>query len=272
MTDIADLRSNVDAWVARTYPGGTYFDRGGQRLIYRLANENAALKIWSAVPPDQHERHVREVSALAALDHQSLPGVVAYLSQVEIAGQQCTFYLEEWLDAPSLKSQGADLPLTRARFDIVAATTADAVRTLHEANIVHRDISFGNVLIGEDRGFVIDLGLAKHFDLDSLTGTGIHLAHTPNTASPEQLRGNSSDLRSSTDIFSLGVVLAYALTGKHPYLDDGEAVEPGTYLERLLAHDRKNLPDNGIGTLIVEMLHPVAMYRPTAAAVVERLS
>jgi serine/threonine protein kinase len=168
--------------VARTYPDGQYFDRGGQRLIYRLPNEVAALKIWPTVPPEQHQRHVREVSALASLDHPSLPRIVAMLSQVDIAGQQYTFYLEQWLDAPSLTSRLADLPLARAHFNAIAQSTTDAVSALHGANIVHRDISLGNVLTRQERWFVIDLGLAKHLDMDSLTATGVRVGHTEITA------------------------------------------------------------------------------------------
>ena len=50
MTDIAELRADVDAWVTRTYPGGTYFDKGGQRLIYRLSNENDSTTLSAQTP------------------------------------------------------------------------------------------------------------------------------------------------------------------------------------------------------------------------------
>ncbi len=52
--------------------------------MYHVPSESAALKIWVTADPLQHDRHVREVSALSRLDHPALPRVVAPIAQIEI--------------------------------------------------------------------------------------------------------------------------------------------------------------------------------------------
>lgn len=266
------MRASVDEWVSRWFPGATYADGGGQRLVYRVPAQAAALKIWVATDASQHERHVREVSALARLAHPNLPRVHAPITQIEIKDRLLAYYLEEWIDAPSLKSQLSTLPLSEAQFRQVGAALAAAVNALHEANIVHRDISLGNVLVGRDSSFVIDLGLAKHLDLESLTQAGERLPRTEVTASPEQLQGASADLRKPTDIFSLGVVFAMASSGRHPFMEVDERIELGTLIHRQLSHDVRHLPQGEVGELISRMLDPVMIYRPTAGSVQEILS
>lgn len=270
--EIRDLRTQVDRWVSQRFAGGTFADGGGQRLVYRIPTKSAALKVWIATDAVQHERHVREVDALASIDHPNLPHVVAPVTRIDVEGQSLAFYLEQWLSAPSLRSQISDFPLAEDRFRPIALAAAEAVGMLHRANIVHRDMSLGNVLANHGSTYVIDLGLAKHLDLDGLTQSGVRLPRTEITASPEQLQGASGDLRSPTDIFSLGVVLSIVATGTHPYLERGEQVELGTLIHRQLSQDIRRLPVGNIGQLIEDMLNPVTMYRPNAGAVFEALS
>lgn len=160
--DVRDLRAEIDAWVSATYEGAVHADGGGQRLVYKVPTKQAALKIWAETDAAQHERHVREVSALARLDHPHLPRIVDPIAQIEISGEVLTFYLEQWLDAPSLRSYATALPFDPDRVRQLSRGWASAVVALHDADIVHRDISLGNVLAGVDSGYVIDLGLSKH--------------------------------------------------------------------------------------------------------------
>ncbi|HEX6300594.1 MAG TPA: tyrosine-type recombinase/integrase [Acidimicrobiia bacterium] len=163
------MRTSIDLWVRRSFEGSTFANGGGQRLVYHVPSESAALKIWVTADPLQHERHVREISALSRLDHPALPRVVAPIAQIEIDSQVLAFYLEQWLDAPSLKSQLSQFPFEDQRVRGLGASIADALAALHAVDIVHRDVSLGNVLASPNAGYLTDLGLAKHLDLDSLT-------------------------------------------------------------------------------------------------------
>lgn len=270
-TDIRDLRPEIDSWLGRVFSDAVFEHGGGQRLVYRLPSQNAALKVWIVSEPAQHERHVREVGALDRISSPHLPRIVAPIAQIELDGNPLAFYLEEWIEAPSIKAQMELLPMDPARLVRVARAVAGAIALLHAESIVHRDVSLGNVLAGDDTGYLIDLGLAKHLSLDSLTSAGQQLPMTQVTASPEQLQGASADLRQPTDIFSMGVVLAVAATGGHPYIAPGESLPIGSLIHRQLSHDVRGLPASALGDLIRDMLHPVMMFRPSAELVMERL-
>ncbi|MFC0596861.1 serine/threonine-protein kinase [Streptomyces palmae] len=80
--------------------------------------------------------------------------------------------------------------------------------------IVHRDLKPSNVLLGPDGARVIDFGVAHTSDASSLTMTGQHLG-TPAFMSPEQADGR--EVGTASDVFSLGSVLAVAVTGAGPF-------------------------------------------------------
>jgi serine/threonine protein kinase len=96
----------------------------------------------------------------------------------------------------------------------------EGVKAAHEAGIIHRDLKPENLLIARDgRLKILDFGLAKIRQLEassmhSLTAPGTVLG-TLHYMSPEQLAGEEVDERS--DIFSFGVMVAEALTGRRPF-------------------------------------------------------
>ncbi|WP_354639403.1 serine/threonine-protein kinase [Kitasatospora camelliae] len=100
----------------------------------------------------------------------------------------------------------------------LAGCVAEALRSIHAAGVIHRDLKPSNVLLGGDGPFVIDFGIARAADATQLTRSG-GLVGTPQYMSPEHAEGLS--LTPATDVFSLGLVLAVAATGRHPYGDGG---------------------------------------------------
>jgi CHASE2 domain-containing sensor protein/tRNA A-37 threonylcarbamoyl transferase component Bud32 len=92
--------------------------------------------------------------------------------------------------------------------------TADALDYAHRRNVIHRDIKPANIMILKDGTVkVMDFGIARSDNMH-MTQTGITVG-TPNYISPEQLQG--ADIDGRADIFSCGVVLYEALTGKKPF-------------------------------------------------------
>jgi hypothetical protein len=133
----------------------------------------------------------------------------------------------------------------------------------HEMDIVHRDVSPGNILLPEgsvDRAKLIDFGIAKSMAESSMTLIGDTFAGKYSFASPEQvgLYGGQVDLRS--DIYSLGLVLAAAATGFGKKLDMGNS--PATMLAA-----RQRIPDltqipAPLRPIIAKMLEPRPDDRP----------
>jgi len=111
---------------------------------------------------------------------------------------------------------------------------ADALRAMHQAGILHRDLKPTNVLFREDESLaLIDFGLAKQAHLEAeITGTG-KIFGTPYYMSPEQGHGEPLDVRS--DIYSLGIVFYEMLTGQKPY-------EGKTAMSVILKHAREPVP------------------------------
>lgn len=96
----------------------------------------------------------------------------------------------------------------------LAAGLAEALGVIHAAGVIHRDLKPSNVLLSENGPRVIDFGIAKAVEGIDLTGDG-PLLGTPGYMSPEHLAGRP--LAPSSDVFSLGTVLAHAATGIAPF-------------------------------------------------------
>ncbi len=122
---------------------------------------------------------------------------------------------EPWLattliDGPSLDAWVTGHgPLEPAAVFTLAAGLAEALASIHQVGLVHRDLKPGNVLLDDSGPHIIDFGVAL---LDDATRLTVSLVGTPAYMAPERLRGE--DGTPEADVFSLGATLAYAATGR----------------------------------------------------------
>jgi len=165
-------------------------------------------------------RFDREIDAMTDLSH---PHTV----RVFDAGQTddgLYYYAMELLSGQTLgdlvRSEG---PLQPARAVHLVRQAARAIAEAHEKGLIHRDIKPENLFVcdlGGERDFVkvLDFGIAKLMDQSdaTLTHEGM-VVGTPAFMSPEQCIGQAIDKRS--DVYSLGAVLCFTLTGAAPYGD-----------------------------------------------------
>ncbi|KJK35500.1 serine/threonine protein kinase [Streptomyces variegatus] len=93
----------------------------------------------------------------------------------------------------------------------LAAGLAAALQEVHAAELIHRDLKPSNVLLAADGPRVIDFGIARAVDGSRMTQTGV-VVGSPGYMSPEQALGK--DVGTTSDVFSLGAVLAFAATGR----------------------------------------------------------
>jgi uncharacterized RDD family membrane protein YckC len=112
----------------------------------------------------------------------------------------------------------------------------EGLEAAHEMGIVHRDVKPSNCFVeGDGRIKIGDFGISKSLDGDlNLTQTG-GIVGTPVFASPEQLRGQPTDLRS--DMYGLGATLYALLTGEPPF----QATNVGDLLARAVTETPRGL-------------------------------
>jgi eukaryotic-like serine/threonine-protein kinase len=164
---------------------------------------------------EYRERFFREAQAAGRLSH---PGIVTIFDVGEDQPTLTPFIVMEFADGMPLDefvATAGSLPYDQA-LDIVQQI-AEALNYAHAAGIVHRDIKPANIIVSaEGRLKIADFGIAK-ITLTEATLPG-QIMGTPAYMSPEQINGKAVDGRS--DLFSLGVIAYWLLTGVKPFIGD----------------------------------------------------
>jgi len=191
--------------------------RGAMGVVYRARDEamgrDVALKVLTADledEPDIRTRFHREAEAAARLSH---PNIITIFDVGEDGGR--FFIVMELLRGATLKDflkQNAAAPLAR-KLDLMIQLCA-GLGAAHNASVYHRDIKPGNIFVRADGILkILDFGVAR-LASSSMTAAGF-IVGTPDYMSPEQARGADIDGRS--DIFSLGGVCYFMVTGRKPF-------------------------------------------------------
>ncbi|RMG08051.1 MAG: serine/threonine protein kinase [Planctomycetota bacterium] len=196
--------------------------RGGMGVVFRVRDRQIgaefALKLSSTRSGSSAARRVQREGELAAqLDH---PGIVKVHSLGE-AEEHAYLVCELVEGAVHLGEAFEELDL-RGRLELLVEVAA-AVGHAHRRGVIHRDLKPGNVLVTpEGKVKVADFGLATVLGLERLTQTGASVGTLTHMA-PEQI-STERDRRGQgphTDVWALGVILYWALTGTLPFRGDG---------------------------------------------------
>jgi serine/threonine-protein kinase len=186
-------------------------------VVYRARDEavgrDVALKVLTTDvddDPDIRTRFYREAEAAARLSH---PNIITIFDVGEDGDR--FFIVMELLRGATLKDflkQGEAVRLER-KVDLMIQLCA-GLGAAHNASIYHRDIKPGNIFVRADGILkILDFGVAR-LASSNMTAAGF-IVGTPDYMSPEQARGAEIDARS--DIFSLGGVFYFMLTGRKPF-------------------------------------------------------
>jgi hypothetical protein len=209
--------------------------QGGMGAVYRATElslgRTVAVKVIApdlAGNAEHRARFAREARTAATLEH---PHVVPIYAAGEDRGRlYIVMRLIPGRDAGVTVAESG--PLDEARAVEIVAQIADALDAAHRAGLVHRDVKPANILVATgDRihAYLTDFGISKVVGSESnVTRTG-HWLGTVDYAAPEQLRGEPVDAR--TDVYALGCVLFFLLSGRVPYEREGHAARLYAHLE-----------------------------------------
>jgi len=199
--------------------------RGGMATVYKAKDpglsRTVALKILHAhlaADPTFVARFRREARAVAALRHPNIVQVFDFDS-----AEGLYFMVMEFVDGPTLATLLKRLSKKRQRLSPqeilrIFRPLCSAIDYANREGMVHRDIKPSNIILTRKGDPVLtDYGIARIAGTTSYTMPGT-VVGSAQYMSPEQAQGQPADNRS--DIYSLGICLFEALTGRVPF--DGE--------------------------------------------------
>jgi eukaryotic-like serine/threonine-protein kinase len=214
--------------------------RGGMGVVYDAERDDGqfrrrvAIKIMAGTGAELQQRVLAERQILAALDH---PHIARLLDGgVEEDGRP--YLVMEYVEGLPVDVYCDRMRLTVAERLRLFVTIARAVDAAHRSLVVHRDLKPSNVLVTPDGTVkLLDFGVAKLLN-PWLTGgasplTRDRAALTPEYSSPEQIRGDA--LTTTTDVYSLGVMLYELLTGRRPHAQ--HETDPAALMQAVCSGD-----------------------------------
>jgi hypothetical protein len=217
---------------------------GGMGTVYKVRHTSLdtvlALKVLAPQlleVPDIIQRFHREARVIARLHHPNIVRVVDIDRDDE---QSLTYIVMEYVQGKTLEQylhEHGALPLVEGLEIARQVATALAYAHGHQPPVIHRDIKPANIMLeeGSGRAVVMDFGIAKVLDDSELTKAG-HMIGTLRYCPPEQIRGEP--LRTSADIYSLGMVVYEMYTGRQFFA----GMERTTIIGRLLYESGDNEP------------------------------
>lgn len=217
---MSDLRGEL---IDGRYQIGDLIASGGMATVYSAIDirldRPVAVKIMHAhlaKDEDFVARFIREAKAAAAISH---PNLIAVHDQGwNTGGVPAVFLVMELVNGNTLRDLiNEKSRLTPAELLPIVSDVLEALAVAHKSGIVHRDLKPENIMISaEGKVKVGDFGLARAISSgQTLTADVSVLLGTVAYLSPEQVQRGIADARS--DIYSIGVVIFEAITGKKPY-------------------------------------------------------
>ncbi|MEV8394614.1 MULTISPECIES: serine/threonine-protein kinase [unclassified Streptomyces] len=190
---------------------------GGMGVVYlgrsRSGREVAVKVVHAQYAEDQifRDRFRREITAVRRVSGAFTAPVMD--ADPEAARPwMATLYVPGPSLADRVRTHG---PLGGTALRLLALGLVEGLQDIHHAGVVHRDLKPANVLMAQDGPRVIDFGISRAAENQTLTGTG-DLFGTPPFMSPEQLQDPRS-VEPASDVFSFAALLVYAATGRGPF-------------------------------------------------------
>lgn len=206
---------------------GTHRRLGGYRLLDEIGRGSTAV-VHLAVDPRGREVAVKELRPELAGEPEAIFRLAAEMSaQSRVRSEYVARLLDGEVGAPRPHVvmqyvPGCPLndlvsaygPLRPDRLVRFARRLALALGDVHDAGVLHRDVSPGNVIVMGDRPTLIDFGIAHEAGAAQVTRRGM-VVGTPAFLAPELIEGERAT--TASDVFSWAATVAFAATGRPPF-------------------------------------------------------
>jgi hypothetical protein len=235
----------------------------GTNVVYLARDGAGGLVVLTTTTAQRgDEAQVRRRLRAEAACARRLPPQCTVRLLADGSDQSPPFLVSEYLEGPTLEQFVNDVgPLSSEQITALAAGLADALASVHDAGLVHRDLRPATIMLAADGPRIIGFGMAQqtaHSEPSSDIGAA---TYTPGFTAPERRDGGLADRRS--DVFAWGCLVGYAANGHSPI-----AAEDHRYPTR--SSDLSAVPEP-LRTLVAGALAPDPAARPTARELAARL-
>ncbi len=232
---------------------------GGMGVVYRASAPDGrevsvkTLRPWLVGGTDGRRRFEREVATLRRVRGAGIAEVID--ADVEA---NPPYVVTQYVHGTSLTALVGDDGLLRGP-DLLSLARGliEALRSVHVAGVVHRDVKPANVIMSGDGPVLIDFGIAHATEDTRLTATGF-VSGTPGYLAPETVLGR--DPTASTDIHGWAATVVFAATGRPPY-GSGPDIAVFDRIRRG-EHDIGDVEPTGLADLLAAALQVDPAARP----------
>lgn len=236
LVDLASLVPNEDGEPAVPESIGPYriervLGRGGMGEVYLAVRETEDIRQSVALKVIRRGMGTDEVLQRFKLERRILANLhhanIARLLDAAATDDGRPYFVMEYIEGVPITEYCDQHRLSIAERLKLFQTVCKAVQHAHQGLVVHRDLKPRNILVTQDgTPMLLDFGIGKVLVPSEALGPAPETSAdlrllTPEYAAPEQVKGGA--VTTSTDVYSLGILLYELLTGRHPYLAGNES-------------------------------------------------
>lgn len=208
--------------------------------------------------PSLRSRFEREAEAMQMVQGPRVANLVAAADP----GEPVPWLAAEYIRGLTLTQYVAEHGMLPAELAAaLGVALADALASIHQAGVLHRDLKPGNVILGPDGPRVIDFGLAALADQRGQLTYSNDVLGTPVCMSPEQAVA-SRDVTTATDVYALGATLTFATAGHYPFESESGRETLSIIIDPAVDPDLSGVPA-ALLPAVSSMLDWAAAARPT---------
>jgi serine/threonine-protein kinase len=232
---MADAEVSVGTILGGTYQITALLGRGGMGAVWsashlRLPGKRVAVKVLhqASANDESYARFRREAEIATRIGH---PNIVDVLDWNTLPDGKTPYLVLEYLNGESLSSRLMRGPIPVDQTLTIVRQIGSALHAAHRAGVIHRDLKPDNIFLCPtdsgghvtDHVKVLDFGISKIRDSQTMHTQEARLLGTPQYMAPEQATGKNAEVDERSDLFALGAIVYEMLAGRPAFVGDNLA-------------------------------------------------